>query len=236
MAKKSRTPPPPRKVQAPKAHRDTNERRARMLMYGLAGAGIVALAAVLAVIFAGGSKGGSTKDVASAMSAAGCTFKTVATAIPKGKPVHVPSLTAKLRWNTFPPASGQHYPSPAVWGFYTKAVNPRMVVHNEEHGGVVLWWGEKAPPATITRLNGFYSKDPESMFGTPIPGLGSKVAITTWTGDSDRYQRNGYYGEGHVAVCPRYDAATEKAFTAFRDAYRGKGPEGIPMAANQPGQ
>jgi uncharacterized protein DUF3105 len=236
MAKKARTPPPPRKVQAPQARKDTGERRARMLMYGVAGAGIVALAAVLAVIFAGGSSGTSSKSVASAMADAGCTFKTVKTTLPKGQPMHVDSLTANIKWNTFPPSSGQHYPTPAVWGFYTKAVNPRMVVHNEEHGGVVLWWGPKVPQATITKLNSFYSDVPESVFGTPIAGLGSKVAISAWTGNVDRYQRNGYYGEGHVAVCPRFDAATKKAFATFRDAYRGKGPEGIPMSANQPGQ
>jgi hypothetical protein len=73
------------------------------------------------------------------------------------------------------------------------------------------------------------------MFGTPIPGLDSKIAITAWTGDPTRYGRDGYYGEGHIAVCPAYTDKTKKAFEAFRDAYRGDGPEGVPMSANQPG-
>ena len=33
---------------------------------------------------------------------------------------------------------------------------------------------------------------------------------------------HGYYGDGHFALCPGFN---EKAFTTFRDAFRGKGPE-----------
>ena len=73
------------------------------------------------------------------------------------------------------------------------------------------------------------------MFGTPIAGLGRKVAISAWTGDPAKYQRNGDYGEGHVAVCQKFDDATRDAFVAFRDKFRGKGPEGIPEDQNQPG-
>jgi hypothetical protein len=207
-----------------------------MILYASAAAGLLALAAVLAAVFAtsGGGKESGGK-VASLMQTAGCSFKTVDASIPKGQDVHVPSLTAKLDWNTFPPSNGQHYPAWAVWGFYTDAINPRMVVHNEEHGGVVLWWGPKTPKAQVDGLNSLYSSDPAGMFGTPIAGLGSKVAITAWTGDPARYGRDGYFGQGHVGVCPRYDAATKSAFVAFRDQYRNHGPEGVPISQNQPG-
>lgn len=70
------------------------------------------------------------------------------------------------------------------------------------------------------------------MVGTPIAGLGNKVAISAWTGDPSKYYQNGYYGIGHLAICPQFN---EKAFTAFRDAYRGHGPEGIPLSSDQPG-
>jgi hypothetical protein len=237
VAKKAKTPPPPRRVQAPKTRTgDDDGRRARMLLYGLAAAGLVALAIVLAVVFTSGSSGGgSGSGVASAMKDAGCTFKTLPASIPKGGDTHVDSLTAPIHWNTFPPSNGQHYPAPAVWDFYSKAVNPRLVVHNLEHGGVILWWGEKTPQAEIDKLSAFYQDSPESMLGTPIDGLGSKIAITAWTGDASRYTQKGYYGEGHIGTCPRWDDKTAKAFEEFRDAYRGKGPEGVPSSQNQPG-
>ena len=49
------------------------------------------------------------------------------------------------------------------------------------------------------------------------------------------YQRNGYYGEGHIAICTHYNAATKAAFEMFRDAYRGQGPQGISLALDNPG-
>ena len=56
-----------------------------------------------------------------------------------------------------------------------------------------------------------------------------------WDTWAAAHGQDGYYGQGHIGVCTRYDAATAKAFKAFRDAYRNKGPEGIPSSANQPG-
>jgi hypothetical protein len=246
VAKKSRTPPPPRRpVQAPKRRTTRNEpdgddrRKLRGLMV-FAAAGLVGLAAVVAVIFL--TQKGSSKpndaSVAAAMEAAGCTYQDVKIpAPPKGQTTHIPTLATPVNWNSYPPAGGQHYGQWAVWGFYTEPVDPKQVVHNEEHGGVVLWWGPSTPKSEIDKLQAFYNDSPNSMFGTPLgtikgKSLGSKVALTAWTGDPSTYQRNGDFGTGHVAICPTFDQA---AFTKFRDAFRGKGPEGIPTSANNPG-
>jgi hypothetical protein len=244
MAKKSRTPPPPRRpVQAPR-RRETRlspeERRKKLLLVAFAGLGLVGLAVVIAVIaLTGGSDGKSgDESVAAAMRQAGCTFRSVAAEPYKDDAIHVPTETTKVTWNTYPPAAGPHFGEWAVWGFYTDPVDPIRVVHNEEHGGVVLWWGEQTPQSQIAELRDFYNEDPESMFGTPIgtiggKSLGSKVAITAWTGDPSKYGQNGDWGIGNVAVCPRFD---ESAFKKFRDAYRGRSPEGVDPSQNQPGQ
>jgi len=233
-------------VQAPQRRTEkrdgTSDRRRLVWLLVFAGSGLVALGAVIIVFaLAGGSKHASaTSDtkVAAAMQAAGCTFKTVKS--PPHSPTHadVSTLSSPVHWNTFPPSNGMHYGLWAVWGFYTEAVNPRNVVHNEEHGGIVLWWGPQTPASEVDQLHSFYESSPNSMFGTPIAtfqghSLGSKVAITAWTGDPTRYFKNGYYGFGHVSVCPKFD---DKAFTTFRDAYRGHGPEGIPTTLNNPGE
>jgi hypothetical protein len=209
-------------------------RRHRNMLYGIAGAGIVALIAVVLVIVLGGGSNGS-KDVAVAMANAGCSFKTVKAHVPAGQGVHVASLTANDHWNTDPPSNGQHYPEWAVWGFYTDPVNPRMVVHNEEHGGVVLWWGSKVPGSTVEALRAFYQQQTTGVFGTPYPKLGSRIAISAWTGNPANYGRGGYYGQGRLAICRAWNAKTEKAFAAFRDAFRGHGPEGIPLQYDQQG-
>jgi Protein of unknown function (DUF3105) len=236
--KKPRTPPAPRKVQAP------NERTAaqrdgtmgnRTMLYVAGGAVAVALIAAALFFALAGSSSGGEKKVASLMSTAGCNFKTVTAYVPPGQGVHVNSLTKRLPWNTDPPSNGQHYPVWAVWGFYTDPINPHRVVHNEEHGGVILWWGDKVPASTVGRLRSLYNEQPDGTFGTPYPVLGSKVAISAWTGDPSRYGRNNYWGQGHLAVCPRLDAATRQAFEQFRTTYRGHGPEGVPLSADEPG-
>ena len=189
----------------------------------LAASGIVALGAVIAAIaLAKGGGGSGSASVAAAMRAAGCTLKTA----PAKSRKHVSSLKAKIKYNTDPPSTGSHYYSPAVWDFYTTPAAPVQVVHNEEHGGVIIWWGNKVPQSTIEKLRAFYNSSPNGMLGTPYASLGNKIALTVWTAPA------GGLGEGHVATCSTYN---EKAFTAFRDAYRGKGPERYPTDTETPG-
>ena len=243
--KKPRTPTPPRRVQAPKtrpAQRSTAVpigdlgRRERTILYAVAGSGIAALAiVVLLVAFGGGSGDSGQKHVAALMTAAGCSVKTVKAYVPAGQPVHVVSLTKTFPWNTDPPSNGQHYPLWAVWGFYTDPVNPRMVVHNEEHGGVILWWGLGVKQSTVDDLRAIYNEQPVGVLGTPYPKLGTKVAISAWTGNPSTYRLGGNYGQGHLAVCSTWGPGTKRAFEAFRDVYRGKGPEGIPLSLDKPG-
>lgn len=240
--KKPKTPPPPRPVQAPRKRTDAKRasRSAadthRALLYGIAAAGAVALVAIVAVVaLAGGKSSSNDKHVAALMSAAGCDYRPAIKIKVPGGQTHVASLTAKLPWQSSPPAGGQHYPEWAVWGFYTAAVNPRMVVHNEEHGGVILWWGSKVPASTVNALHDLYDASAVGMVGTPYPQLGSRIAITAWTGNPAHYFQNGDFGIGHIATCAAWSPKVEKAFVAFRDAYRGHGPEGIPLSQDEPG-
>lgn len=249
MAKKVRTPPPRPRQQGPR-RREPGRRGTyrpvgldrRGLLAGV-GTGLLVGVVILVVVLTRG--GGAyaepalSNQAASTIRAAGCTFRTA----PPLAPTHgdhpsafhedAPKPTSKVKWSTFPPSAGGHYQSPAVWGFYRQPVPPALVVHNEEHGGVIIWWGDKVPSSTVEQLQKFYDESPVSMLGTPIAGLGDKVALTAWTGKPSRYYDNGYYGFGHLMTCGAFN---EKAFAAFRNTFRGKGPEGTPMSANQPGQ
>ncbi len=70
-------------------------------------------------------------------------------------------------------------------------VNPRQVVHNEEHGAVVIWWGPKVPQSTVDQLRAFYNQQPDGdVRDARTPGLGNKIALTAWTGDPAKYYRN----------------------------------------------
>jgi Protein of unknown function (DUF3105) len=245
VAKKARTPRAPRTVQAPKRRRDTRAGGLSSLprwTWAVAAAVIAGVAVVAALAFGGGGSSGTNEAaVAKAMTSAGCKYKSVPPKPPKKYPsgqkggyhADVPSLNTPTKglWSTFPPSGGAHYGLWAIWGFYRQPVDPREVVHNEEHGGVIIWWGPDVSSSTVDQLEAFYQQKPEGMLGTPVAGLGKKIALTAWTGDPAKYYR-GSYGTGHIAVCSSFD---QKAFAAFRDAFRGKGPEGIPLSADAPG-
>ena len=201
---------------------------------------MIGVAVALGVVL---TRGGGTKDtsVAAAMRAAGCTFQAVPSQrYPKnGGSLHIVRLSDKVKYNSYPPSSGYHYPVPAVWGNYTQPVNPKQAVHNEEHGGVVVWYGAKTSQADRQKIDQFYSENPNGMLVTPLvdtsPGitypphepLGSKIALTAWAAP------NGV-GRGVVAICP---SVNPKAFEKFRDAFRGRGPESsrIPTSSETPG-
>jgi hypothetical protein len=246
VAKKVRTPPPRPRQQGPR-RRDSRPPRGQFRPLGLNKRGLLAgmgagaaIGVVIAVLLLTGGKKHSSGPVVlpsqarAALAAAGCTFREAAPLPPRNKNYHsdVPTLSTPVKWSTFPPSGGAHYPAWAVWGFYREPVNPRQVVHNLEHGGVVTWWGPQVPSTTVDKLEQFYNESPEGMFGTPIARLGKKIALTAWTGDPHKYYRNGYYGIGQIALCTHFG---QKAFAAFRDAFRGQGPEGVPLSVDKPG-
>jgi hypothetical protein len=229
MAKKTRTPPPPRRVQAPRARVEPRDaRQTRLILFVVAGLGFVGLAGAL-LLFA---FSGAGTDVATTVRDAGGTFRTVKSPFHESNHSDVPRLDTKVEWNTDPPSNGKHYGGIGIWDFYDEPVNPRLVVHNLEHGGVAIWWGKDVPAETVARLREWYAESPNSMIGTPYPKLGDKIALTAWTGNPATYFEKGDYGVGRIAVFPRFD---EKAFDAFRDEFRGKGPEGVDPERNQPG-
>ena len=223
MAKKSRTTAPPRSVQAPKAR---GSERSRPSLGGNARWVAIALVVVLVIVglAAGGvfEFGGSSpkptanaSSVAKAMAAAGCTFHTY----PSVGRRHITTLDPRppIKYNSFPPTSGPHYYIPAVWGSYDSPVSEYQAVHNLEHGGIVIQYGPGASKETIAQIADFYQSDPVALLVAPFPKLGDKVAVTAWT---------------HLALCPSFD---QKAFTAFREAFRYQGPEKFPPADLQPG-
>ena len=245
MAKKTRTPPPPRQVQAPKVRTGSNGRapagdegRRKLMLYGFGASGIVALGVVILLILllGGHGKSGGTSDasIGKTMRAAGFSYSSNPIKPPPAGQIHLAKLTDKVSdWTTDPPDGGQHYYTPAPFNFYDDAVPPKIVVHNQEHGGMIIWYGPKISAATKDQLRSFWQQSSDGILATPYAPLGDKIALTAWTGDPARYQRNGYWGEGHIAVGKRFD---QKAFAAFRDAFRGKGPERFPLSQMTPGQ
>ncbi len=243
--KKPRTPEPPRRAQAPKqraaARGGSDPARRKLVLYGGAGALAVAAVVGLFVVFAGGgsSAAGRPRAIAGAMRAAGCTLTTTKAA-PSAQ--HIQKLTDPVTYSSYPPVSGKHYYVWALWGNYTEPVDPRQAVHDEEHGGVVVWVGPKVSDAQRRLIDDFYDSSPNALLVTPIEDAtkgitfpahtppGSTIYLTAWTVQI----KNGSIvnGKNVVASCPRFD---RRAFAAFRDEFRGKGPERYPVSTLKPG-
>jgi Protein of unknown function (DUF3105) len=214
---------------------------AKKLLYGLAIAGLAGLGIAVVVIFAtgGSSKAGNPQAIAATMKQAGCTLATTKAA-PSAQ--HVQKVADPVTYTTYPPVSGKHYYIPAIWGNYTQAVDPRQAVHNEEHGGILVWLGRNVSAAERQKVSDFYDSSPNGILVTPIADAtkgitfpphkapGSTIYLTAWTVQI----KNGNIvnGKNVIATCPRFD---EKAFTAFRDEFRGKGPERFPVSSLTPG-
>ena len=164
-------------MQAPRkrapVHAPAGQRRQRLILYGVAASGIVALAIVLIALVAFGGGGGSS-DPTSALTAAGCTLKSY----PGVSRKHIDNPNARPKvWNSFPPTSGPHYLTPAIYDFYTEPVALARVLHNLEHGGVYMLYGSKTPADTASKLRTIYDKDPRGLVVAPLPELGKTIAL-----------------------------------------------------------
>lgn len=225
MAKKVRTPSPGPRQQGPR-RRDSRPGGAqqsgplglsRRGWFAGAGATAIVVAAVLVVVLTRGSGSGTNPALNStairALQRIGCIYRSY----PSEGRGHVSSLTATVHYKTFPPTSGTHYYAPAIWNRYAQPLVAVQQVHNLEHGGVIIQYGDNVPQATVDKLNAFYDSSPNGMLLAPLPKLGDKIALTAWT---------------RLATCGRYE---ETAFAAFRDAFRGRGPERFPVDQLTPG-
>jgi hypothetical protein len=189
------------------------------------GVAIIVVAAIVGIVLAtrGQSAEASGPDGA-------CTRQTFP---PMGRQ-HIEKLSPDFRYNSYPPTSGPHFPpgpkAPAVWGIYDTPIDETALVHNLEHGGVVVQYGSDVPQSTIDQITAWYQDDPNGLVVAPIwPSIqatapkdaNDKIFLTSWT---------------HLMTCPTFD---EGAFSSFRDDFRGPtgdAPEKFPLSELTPGR
>ena len=206
------------------------------MLLAVAGSALVLAAAVLGFLLLSGGGGEAANDAASTLRSKGCDFQTLPAAPNlryRGRPVrHVPALPEGYKYNSNPPSSGVHTDGTVIFGLYDEPVPTISTVHNLEHGAVVIRYGPDVPQSEVDRIREFYLDDPNGVVVAPMPGLGRTIALTAWTFDQSRRNDRAYQGEGRIAKCTQFD---EEAFSAFRDAFRGHGPEAFAVADLRPG-
>jgi hypothetical protein len=231
VAKKSRTPAPPRPVQAPKKRTEPRKPgRTRLWLAIATGALVLAgAAAALAFTFA---RGGGDAEAGGA-----CEIQTVEA---QGQR-HVTRLPRDFEPNSYPRTSGPHHSAPLVYDEYPEPVPQLNLVHNLEHGAVAIQYGPDVPDATVAEVVAWYRNDPRGLIVAPLPedeeaeDLSDKIAMTAWVAereDEDNPQSRITKQEGKLAICSTFD---EDAFNDFLDDYRAHGPEGFALDQLAPG-
>jgi hypothetical protein len=181
---------------------------------------IVALAAVLGFVLLRG-------DGAAAFAEAGCTIET----FPSQGREHVEELDEGFEYNSFPPTTGPHHPVTVPWGSYDEPVEQVRLIHNLEHGGVIVQYGENVSQGEVDAILEWYRADPNGKVVAPLPDMDDRIALGAWTAP-ETPEGTEDSGEGVVATCPGFD---RRAFDAFKDRYGFRGPERFPRELMAPG-
>jgi len=197
-------------------------------------AGVVVLALVV-----GGIVYAATRGEDSAAASGVCEL----TSYPGQGQQHAPpyEIPKSFAYNSYPPTTGPHNPTPAVFGEYPDPVPQENYLHNQEHGGVTIQYGSQLPDDVIQRLTAWYRVDPRGLILAPLPQTGKatslqdKIVMTAWT--ADREDANDPTSritkqEGHLAVCSTFD---EGSFDAFLSDFRANGPEPFRLDDLMPG-
>jgi hypothetical protein len=123
---------------------------------------------------------------------------------------HVQQGTS-VEYDTDPPTSGSHYPIWADTGFHTEPIQYEILVHNLEHGNIVIYYD----PAKITnettealgQLTSQYTGTWDAVIAVPRQDDQFEVILTAWN---------------HRLRLESWD---QEMADAFIDEYRGRGPE-----------
>ena len=81
-------------------------------------------------------------------------------------------------YSSLPGTSGPHWQTPANWGVYSTPQNESQLIHNLEHGGIVIWYDpERVDAAGVATLSDFV----QSQVSSGISGR-FKFILSPWAG------------------------------------------------------
>jgi hypothetical protein len=121
----------------------------------------------------------------------------------------------EVEYETNPPTSGDHNPEQQADGAYAEPIRDEYVVHSLEHGRIEIQYSPDLPEEDQLALKGVFDEDPFGMLMFPNPDMPYEVAATAWT---------------QLLGCDSYEGqATLDAIRDFRDTFRGRGPEPVPL-------
>ena len=134
--------------------------------------------------------------------------------LPDEGSAHIPENADTPDYDTNPPTSGDHA-EPQADGAYAEKPDDKHTLHAVEHSRVAFQYSPELDEDEQLAVKGVFDADPFGMLLYPNPDMPFAVAATAWQ---------------QMIGCESYEgAATLDALRAFRDVYRGQGPEDFPI-------
>jgi hypothetical protein len=105
---------------------------------------------------------------------------------------HIPEGQTATNYNSDPPTSGQHYSEPAEAGFYEEALPDERLVHNLEHGHIVVYYNctnlsesdcsdlKASIRQAMERAGVVSSTQTLKIVAVPRPDMENLVTYTSW--------------------------------------------------------
>jgi hypothetical protein len=191
-----------------KAEQRKAARRRNMVTATIA---IIVIAAVTALIISdrAAKTGGSTESYGVSRADAGCQDIEKFKELDRG---HIAEgATPEPPYNSDPPTSGQHYEVPAGTGFYASPIERERLVHNLEHGQIVIWYSPETPQTVIDEIEKAVNEQPDATVAAPYDGVQppENVVLSAW------------------GVLQRCQQVSQDVVDEFRTTYQGKGPEAL---------
>ena len=122
-----------------------------------------------------------------AAAAAGCKVQDFAAT---GANDHLQAGEKPPKYDSDPPTHGRHDPEWALWGIYNEPVPQEKLIHNQEHGGLVVQWGDKVPAETVDAISAAILEDNAYTIAAVYPANGDRITFSTWS---------------HLVTCPTWD-------------------------------
>lgn len=130
---------------------------------------------------------------------------------------HIPDGSAHDPYNSDLPSSGPHYAKPAAWGISDKEIPDETLIHNMEHGGIVIAYRPDLAAEQITKLKSLVmglgeSSQFKEVKAVLVPRSANtkSIELGAWT-----YTLN-------------LDSLDEAKITDFYNGHLDKGPELVP--------
>ncbi|MBI4201735.1 MAG: DUF3105 domain-containing protein [Chloroflexi bacterium] len=202
MAARNRTGQAERRAAQREQRRERAEarKRRRRILY-MAVSGFVALLVIASFVVAGLPQGAATISASKAPAYVE-GVGTQQTIMPSA--LHTDGVT--VAYNTTPPTSGNHWGRTASCGFYEEGITDEIIVHNMEHGQVILSYN-LTEAADVERLRQVVNslRDQQHWLVTRFypelePG---EVALTVW------------------GILDRFTGIDEDRIKKFFDTYKG---------------